>query len=63
MLLYLFGLFENILYVTVLILFPDHNRYAVFCLLKVGTEIYDTELQMNIDRTACDVTFDEVFSL
>ncbi|KAJ8025607.1 Rhotekin-2 [Holothuria leucospilota] len=40
----------------------DHNRYAVFCLLKVGTEIYDTELQMNIDRTACDVTFEEVFS-
>ncbi|XP_071828081.1 rhotekin-like isoform X4 [Apostichopus japonicus] len=40
----------------------DHNRYAVFCLLKVGTEIYDTELHMNIDRTACDVTFEEVFT-
>ncbi|XP_033125406.1 rhotekin-2-like isoform X1 [Anneissia japonica] len=38
----------------------DHNRYAVFCLLKIGTEIYDTEMVTNVDRQSTDINFDDV---
>lgn len=34
------------------------HRCAVFCLLQVGTEIYDTELVI-VDRTLTDVCFEE----
>ncbi|XP_071792948.1 rhotekin-like isoform X2 [Asterias amurensis] len=39
----------------------DHHRYAVFCLLKVGTDIFDTQLVTNVDRTSTDVTFSDSF--
>ncbi|XP_043077874.1 rhotekin 2b isoform X2 [Puntigrus tetrazona] len=34
------------------------HRCAVFCLLQVGTEIYDTDLVL-VDRTLTDICFDE----
>ncbi|XP_022080731.1 rhotekin-like isoform X2 [Acanthaster planci] len=39
----------------------DHHRYAIFCLLKIGTEINSTQLVTNVDRTATDVTFEDSF--
>lgn len=37
----------------------DYRRFAVFCLLKIGTEIYDTTMVSNIDRSMTDVSFDD----
>ncbi|KAK2154112.1 hypothetical protein LSH36_276g02019 [Paralvinella palmiformis] len=41
----------------------DHRRYAVLCLVKIGTEIYHTALLKNLDRTCTDLTFDDVIIL
>ncbi|XP_076472015.1 rhotekin-like isoform X2 [Babylonia areolata] len=38
----------------------DYRQYAVFCLLKVGTEIYDTSMITNVDRSMTDMTFEDV---
>lgn len=38
----------------------DHRRYAVFCLIKIGTEIYDSSLISNVDRSMTDISFDDV---
>ncbi|RWS25668.1 Rhotekin-like protein [Leptotrombidium deliense] len=38
----------------------DYRRFAVFCLLKIGTEIYDSALVNNIDRTVTDISFDDI---
>ncbi|XP_067656772.1 rhotekin-2-like isoform X2 [Haliotis asinina] len=38
----------------------DYRRYAVFCLLKIGTEIFDTTMISNVDRSMTDITFDDV---
>ncbi|KAG1708485.1 Rhotekin-2 [Nymphon striatum] len=38
----------------------DYRRFAVFCLLKIGTEIFDTFLINNVDRSMTDITFDDV---
>ncbi|XP_036365083.1 rhotekin-2 isoform X2 [Octopus sinensis] len=38
----------------------DHRRYAVFCLVKTGSEIYDTSLISNVDRSMTDISFDDV---
>ncbi|XP_041370423.1 rhotekin-2-like isoform X4 [Gigantopelta aegis] len=38
----------------------DYRRYAVFCLLKIGTEIFDTSMISNVDRSMTDITFDDV---
>lgn len=37
----------------------DHRRYVVFCLLKIGTEIYDTTLIKDVDRSMTDITFED----
>lgn len=37
--------------------FPDLHRCAVFCLLQIGTEIYDTEMVL-VDRTLADICFE-----
>ncbi|XP_013403692.1 rhotekin [Lingula anatina] len=37
----------------------DHRRYAVFVLLKIGTEIYDSSLIKDVDRTCTDITFED----
>lgn len=41
----------------------DHRRFSVFCLIKCGTEVYDTVLVNNIDRTMTDINFDDVIVL
>jgi hypothetical protein len=38
----------------------DYRRYAVFCMLKVGTEIYDTSMISDVDRSMTDITFEDV---
>ncbi|ESO86562.1 hypothetical protein LOTGIDRAFT_167083 [Lottia gigantea] len=38
----------------------DYRRYAVFCLIKIGTEIYDTSMISNVDRSMTDITFEDV---
>ncbi|CAH1783170.1 unnamed protein product, partial [Owenia fusiformis] len=37
----------------------DHRRYALFCLLRIGTEIYDTSLLKDVDRSLTDLSFDD----
>ncbi|XP_076308248.1 rhotekin-2-like isoform X1 [Tachypleus tridentatus] len=38
----------------------DHRKFSVFCLLKIGTEIYDTALINNVDRSMTDICFDDM---
>lgn len=38
----------------------DYRRYAVFCLVKIGPQIYDTQLISDVDRQLTDVTFDDM---
>ncbi|XP_043224667.1 rhotekin-like isoform X2 [Amphibalanus amphitrite] len=39
----------------------DFRRFAVFCLVRVGTDIFDTTLINPVDRSMTDVCFDDVF--
>lgn len=41
----------------------DHRRFAVFCLVKIGTDIYDTSLLCPVDRSSTDVTFNDAILL
>ncbi|KAL1122872.1 hypothetical protein AAG570_003198 [Ranatra chinensis] len=38
----------------------DYRRFAVFCLAKIGTEMYDTSLLCPVDRSLTDLTFPDV---
>lgn len=38
----------------------DYKRFAVFCLLKIDSQIYDTQLISDVDRQVTDVTFDDL---
>ena len=38
----------------------DYKRYAVFCLLKLDSQIYDTRLISDVDRQMTDITFEDV---
>ncbi|XP_014241237.1 rhotekin-like isoform X2 [Cimex lectularius] len=38
----------------------DYRRFAVFCLAKIGTEMYDTSLLCPVDRSLTDLTFSDV---
>lgn len=38
----------------------DYKRFAMFCLLKIDSQIYDSQLICDIDRDVTDVTFDDV---
>ncbi|BFZ02307.1 hypothetical protein BsWGS_05345 [Bradybaena similaris] len=38
----------------------DYRRYAVFCMLKIGTDIYDTTMISDVDRSMTDITFEDV---
>ncbi|XP_066991671.1 rhotekin isoform X2 [Anabrus simplex] len=38
----------------------DYRRFAVFCLARIGTEIYDTTLLCPVDRALTDLTFPDV---
>lgn len=37
----------------------DHRRFAVFCLAKIGTEIFDTTLLCPVDRNSTDISFSD----
>lgn len=41
----------------------DYRRFAVFCLAKIGTEIYDTSLFSPVDRNLTDISFGDVILL
>lgn len=41
----------------------DHRRFAVFCLVKIDTEIYDTTLLCPVDRNATDISFNDAILL
>lgn len=43
--------------------FTDYRRYAVFCLLRIGTDIYETSMLNNVDRSMTDLTFDDIMVL
>lgn len=38
----------------------DYRRFAVFCLLKIGTDVYDTTMINNVDRSMTDIAFEDV---
>lgn len=40
----------------------DYKRYALFCLLKIDSQIYDTQLISDVDRHVTDVNFDDVIT-
>jgi hypothetical protein len=39
------------------------RRFAVFCLIRLGSQICDTSLVTSVDRSATDVSFDDVLVL
>lgn len=41
----------------------DHRKFSVFALLKCGTEIYDTALVHDVDRSLTDITFEDIIVL
>lgn len=43
---------------TFLWLFPESQRYAVFCLFRMGAEVFDTEVAI-VDKAITDICFDE----
>ncbi|ELU07024.1 hypothetical protein CAPTEDRAFT_224976 [Capitella teleta] len=38
----------------------DHRRFAMFCLVKIGTEVHDTCLVKEVDRTMTDLVFPDI---
>jgi len=38
----------------------DHRRFAVFCLVRIGTDIFDTSLLCPVDRSLTDISFNDV---
>lgn len=45
-----------------LLLFVELHRCAVFCLLQLGGEIFDTDMVI-VDRTLTDICFDNTIVL
>lgn len=41
----------------------DHRRFAVFCLIRIGTDIFDTSLLCPVDRSLTDISFNDVILL
>lgn len=41
------------------LLSTDSQRVAVFCLMKIGSEIFDTEMVI-VDRTVTDICFEGI---
>ncbi|GAB6023188.1 hypothetical protein CHUAL_008011 [Chamberlinius hualienensis] len=39
----------------------DYRRFAVFCLLRIGTEIYDSLMITQVDRSMTDICFEDNF--
>ena len=38
----------------------DSRKFAVFCIVRVGSQIYDTALISPVDRHSTDVCFNDV---
>ncbi|CAL7938090.1 unnamed protein product [Xylocopa violacea] len=38
----------------------DYRRFAVFCVIRVGTEVHDTSLLYPVDREQTDISFPDV---
>ena len=38
----------------------DNRKFAMFCIVRVGSQIYDTGLVYPVDRNSTDVTFNDV---
>lgn len=41
----------------------DHRRFAVFCLVRIGTDIFDTSLLCPVDRSLTDISFNDAIIL
>lgn len=41
----------------------DHRRFAVFCLVRIGTDIFDTSLLCPVDRSLTDISFNDAILL
>lgn len=41
----------------------DHRRFAVFCLVRIGTDIFDTTLLSPVDRSLTDISFNDAILL
>lgn len=41
----------------------DHRRFAVFCLVRIDTECFDTQLLCPVDRSATDISFRDAILL
>lgn len=41
----------------------DHRRFAIFCLVRIGTEIFDTSLLCPVDRSLTDISFSDAILL
>ena len=39
------------------------DRWAVFCMLTIGTEIYDTVLLKDVDKSLTDICFEDIIVL
>ena len=43
--------------------FVDYKRFTVFCLVRIGTEVFETSLISEVDRLTTDISFDDVITL
>lgn len=41
----------------------DHRRFAIFCLVRIGTDIFDTSLLCPVDRSLTDISFGDAILL
>lgn len=55
--------FREILLPCILSASLSPSRFAVFVLLKIGTEIYDTVMVNPVDRSMTDICFDDIIVL
>lgn len=55
--------FDSSIIILLMLSFTDYRRYAVFCLLRIGTDIYETSMLNNVDRSMTDLTFDDIMVL
>eukprot|EP00092_Neocalanus_flemingeri_P041723 GFUD01045444.1.p1 GENE.GFUD01045444.1~~GFUD01045444.1.p1 ORF type:complete len:466 (-),score=129.25 GFUD01045444.1:22-1419(-) len=39
----------------------DNKKFAVFCIIRSGTQVYDTSLISPIDRSVTDLSFSDIF--
>ncbi|XP_067939495.1 rhotekin-2-like [Watersipora subatra] len=41
----------------------NYRRFTVFCMVRIGTDVYETELVSEVDRLTTDVSFNDVITL